>query len=158
MREVVLIVVLIAGFCSAGFVSEVMTGNVVADVGINIKWSCENAKTVFDDGFLGLEIPEKAPFTSEVFNVYVDDEFFSSFVLEEKKVSGMSCLESDEATYRVYVSSGVLEEAAIEGLDFVEFYNEKKSEGEIKIKGVGFGKKFKMGFVNFGLRVAGWFS
>jgi len=42
--------------------------------------------------------------------------------------------------------------------DVIGFYNEKRESGELEIEAVGFAKKLKLGFINFGLKIVGWFS
>lgn len=154
--------VLCIGVVSAGFFDDVfLTGHVVngeVDMKLSIEdIECEDAKVVFDDKYLNYEIPGGIPFSDDVFDVYIDDEFFVSFELVDKKISGMSCDVSEDVSYNVYVSLDLIEQ--VDGVeDYVEFYNEKKKNGELVIDAVGFGKSVKLGFINFGLWVAGWFS
>ena len=152
--------VLCTGFVSAGFFDDIfgkITGNVILGEDYNIE--CEEAKTIFDEKYLNYEIPGGIPFSDDVFDVYVDDDFFASFELREKKVLGVSCESSDDVSYNVYVDSDLIDEVSDDlGVKVVDFYNEKKKSGELKIEAVGFGKKLKLGFINFGLRIIGWFS
>lgn len=148
------------GLVSAGFVDDVfagVTGNVVLG-GEEIE--CYNAKSVFQENYSDYEIPEGIPFSDDVFDVYVDEDFFVSLELVDKKLVAIECDVSDEVSYSVYVRSSLIDSITSGELDedVVGFYNDKKKSGEIKIEAAGFGKRLKLGFINFGLKIAGWFS
>jgi hypothetical protein len=160
----VLIVVLCIGFVSAGFFDDVfggMTDNVVAGEEVIFSdFDCDAAKVAFDDEYIDYEIPQAIPFSDDVFNVYIDDEFFASFDLVDKKMTEIRCEVSEDVSYSIYVSSDLIEEIGSgfpeEGI--VDFYNEKKGTEDLEIVASGFVKKLKLGLINFGLRIAGWFS
>lgn len=163
----VLILVFCVGIVSAGFFEDVfggMTGRVVdgkLSVVVGVEGNeCDKAKFIFDEQYSGYAVPEAIPFSDDIFDVYVDDVFFAGFDLFDKKVSGMRCEASEDVSYNIFVTSGLLMEISESGsdLDFVEFYNQKRDSEELRIEAVGIGKKMKLGFINFGLWVAGWFS
>lgn len=110
--------------------------------------TCEGIKSS-DNSLVGKSIPDAAPFTDEVFNVYVADENFGSINLTNKTVTGFGCSESSEATYNAYIEdSSVLED--FQGADnYLDVYNEKRKSGEIEIEGTSFGRDLKMKIVNF---------
>lgn len=162
--------VLCMSFASAGFFGDIfqkITGNVVEEAEVNSPEvenfemiSCEQAKESFNKDFANYEVPRAVPFKNDIFNVYVDDEFFVSAELVDKKIGELSCEFSDEATYNVYLSSNLIAEIneGKEEINFIKYYNEKRKNGELEIKAVGIGRKIKMGFINFGLKIASWFS
>ena len=162
--------VLCISFVSAGFFGDIfqkITGNVVEEMGANSlevetfeMISCEQAKEGFNKDFANYEVPKAVPFKNDVFNVYVDDEFFVSAELVDKKIGELSCEFSNEATYNIYISSGLVAEigGSNEKINPIDFYNQKRKSGELEIKAVGFVRKIKMGFINFGLKIASWFN
>ncbi len=152
---------------SAGFFDDIfggITGHVInekAEVTVDISnVECKKVKDVFEEKYLDYSIPEAVPFSDEVFNIYIDEVFFVGFELVEKKITEVRCEVLDDVSYNIYVTSDLIEELASEemGDDVVGIYNEKKKSGELRIEAVGFGKKFKLGLINFGLKIAGWFS
>ena len=162
--------VLCISFVSAGFFSDIfqkITGNVidgVDDDSFNSESlemiSCEQAKDVFSRDSENFTIPSGVPFKNEVFNVYIDDEFFLSTELVDKEISEIVCESSEEVTYNVYVKSKLILDVMgnEEEINPIDFYNQKRKSGELEIKAVGFMRKIKMGFINFGLKIASWFS
>lgn len=139
----VLFLVLCVGFVSAGF---------------DLSGSCESVVSGFDNMESDFVIPNGVPFSDDVFDVYLDDGFFVSFKLVDKKLDGAGCEMSEEVSYMIYVNSSLLDELKDFDGDFVDFYNEKTASDELRIEAVGFGKSVKLGFIKFGLWVAGWFS
>ncbi len=135
-----------------GFVSSGLFGD-----DFDVDSSCEEVVSGFGEGS-DFVIPDGIPFSDDVFDVYLDDEFFASFELKEKKLESVQCEAREDVSYDVFISSSLLSE--LEGFDgdVVDFYNEKKASGDLKIDAVGFGKSVKLGLINFGLWVAGWFS
>ena len=157
-------------FVSAGLFDDVfhgITGNVISEVKEgsfgekelgNI--SCEQVKEVFSRDFPDYEIPKAIPFKNEIFDVYIDDEFFVSAELVDKRISQIVCEPSDEVTYNVYIKSKLILDAMgnKEEIKPIDFYNENRKNGQLKIKPVGIIRKIKMGLINFGLKIASWFS
>ncbi len=163
--------VLCIGFVSAGFsndISQKITGNVVSEIDDDFSdmenlgiISCEQIiDSGLDDDFVDYEIPDAVPFKNEVFNIYIDDEFFLSAELVDKKISGIVCESSKEVTYKIYISSSLIAEISgdNEEINPIDFYNQKRKSGELEIKAVGFVRKINMGFINFGLKIASWFN
>ena len=157
-------------FVSAGFFGDIfqkITGNVVGeteDVSLSAEefamLSCEQFKEIFGRDFESYEIPKWVPFKNDIFDVYIDDEFFLSVELIDKKVGEVSCEVPNDTTYNVYLSSGLMAEISEdnEEVNPIDFYNQKRKSGELEIKAIGFVRKIKMGFINFGLKIASWFS
>lgn len=148
------------GLVSAGFSSDVsgsITGNVILG-GKNV--TCEGVRNVFEENHTSYVIPEKVPFSNDVFAVYVNQEFFGLFDLVNKKITKVSCNLDEEVSYNIYITTDLLNSLSSGDLgeDVVGFYNEKKNSGELKIEGVGIGKKIKLSFINFGLKIFGWFN
>lgn len=160
----VVLFIFLVGFVSAGFFDDIfggITGNVVLEEEdfLYENFTCEDSKEVFDNEYINYEIPGAIPFSDDVFDVYVDDKFILSFELVDKKITSLECEVSDEVSYRVYISSDLIDEVILDAPDdVVGFYNEKRESGELEIKAVGFFNKLKIGFINFGLKIAGWFS
>lgn len=127
---------------------------------VSFEGSCSEIKTAFGEGGLDFQIPGGVPFSDDVFSVYIDEEFLVSFELVDKKLEGVECEASGDVSYNVFVSGKLLDELRDGSSDvsFVDFYNEKKASGDLKIEAVGIGKKLKLGFINFGLKIFGWFS
>jgi len=127
--------------------------------GFDLSGSCDGIVSVFENAESDFVIPDGIPFGDDVFDVYVGDEFVVSFELKEKKLSGVGCEVSEDVGYNVYISEklvGDINEGKL--VMSVDLYNELKDSGDLKIDAVGFGNSVKLGFVNFGLWVAGWFS
>jgi|GEM_PF-1242162 hypothetical protein len=158
----ILLLVLCIGFVSAGFFNDVfggITGNVVLGED-GVDYDCGEVRIGFNKDYLNYSIPEKVPFDNELFAVYVDDEFFATFELVEKDITEMTCEIFGEVTYNIYITSELVDElqSGDLGEDAIGFYNEKKKSGELRIDAVGFMKRLKLGFINFGLKIFGWFN
>jgi hypothetical protein len=122
--------------------------------------SCEMVLLFVGDDYSNISINDKIPFDDDIFDVYVDGDFMVSIELKEKEISNMACEVSDFSTYDVYLDKSVVE-AFIDdeiGEDVIGFYNENRKDGDIEIEGKTFFRKAKIGVINFGLRVAGWFG
>ena len=121
---------------------------------------CEQVKEIFDKDFINYEIPRATPFKSEVFNMHIDKEFFVSVELIDKKITGITCDESSQPTYNIYVTNSLVGEV-VEGFsedNLIDYYNQKRKSGELEIEPIGIARKLKMGFINLGLKIASWFS
>jgi hypothetical protein len=140
----VLIIVACVGFVSADF----------------FEGSCSEIKSVFEKEGSDFQIPNGVPFSDDIFAVYIEEDFLVSFELVDKKLESIGCDVSEDVSYNIFVSGELMEELkeSSEDRDVVDFYNEKRASGDLKIKAVGFGNKLKLGFINFGLKIAGWFS
>ena len=138
------------GLVSAGFFDSIDNG---------VDASCSDLLDILGDEYLGYSIPDNVPFSNEVLNFYVDEEFFVSMVLINKQVESVSCDLIEDFGYSVFVSRGLfLEVENLSGSDFVDFYNEKRDSGELRVEAAGFGGKVKLGLIDLGLKIAGWFS
>jgi len=147
MRYVLLVLVLCFGFASAGLLGS----------DLNLDNSCGEIVSSFEGG-MDFVIPDGVPFSDDVFDVYIDDEFFVSFELVDKKLDSVGCEMRDDVGYRVYVSEGLLSELESFNGEFLDFYNEKRASGDLRIDSIGVGNSLKMGFIKFGLWVAGFFG
>jgi hypothetical protein len=144
--SVLFLIVVCVGFVSAGSFS--------------VDSNCSDIKAIFDKEDFDFQFPDAFPFGDDVFDVYLDDGFLVSFELVSDEISGVGCEVSESVNYNVFVTSGFVEKIESSSLDsgFIDFYNDNKASGDLKIEAVGIGKKLKLGFINFGLKVAGWFS
>jgi hypothetical protein len=115
--------------------------------------SCEDL--VVED--VDFEVPSGVPFSDEVLNFYIDDEFFGAVVLEDRKIVSVGCDVLEDFDYEVFVSGGLVDEVLNLSDGYVDFYNKKRANEELRIVASGFGGKLKMGFVNFGMRVGSHF-
>jgi hypothetical protein len=157
-------------FVSAGPFGDVfqkITGNVIAETNIEDLEkdqldliTCEQVKEIFEKDFEGFEIPKAVPFKTETFNIFIDEEFFISMELDEKKVGSISCEVSEKPTYNIYVKSELILDTIgnKEEINPLDYYNENRKNGNLDIKPIGFGRKLKMGFINLGLKIASWFN
>lgn len=108
---------------------------------------------------IGYELPKQIPLKEDIFNLYVSENPIAFIEINaEKKVSNFGCgIVHEKPTFNVYIKSLEIINEVNEETNFLEFYKEKKKSGDIKIDGVGFGKKIKLFFLNIGVGVAGWF-
>lgn len=122
--------------------------------------SCNFLKSAFEQGNASFEIPREIPFTNDIFTVFVDDEFMISIEIEEKKIENIYCEVHDGTTYKIYLTSDLLTEAISDykNINLIDFYLERKKSGDLIIKPIGITRKFKMFFINIGLRFASLFS
>ncbi len=119
---------------------------------------CTQIKTMISDDIVGIKLPDQVPFTDEILNLHLDDKLIASILLVNKTVSDISCDINRTGTYNVYVASSLFEESYDGEINPINFYNEKKASGQIKIVGIGVSRKVKLGFINIGLKIAGWFG
>lgn len=103
---------------------------------------------------IGKTLPDKAPFSDEIINIYIENETFGNIVLENKTLKSFSCIENQSATYKIYIKNTSVINDFMNSDDFMGTYKNKTSSGEIEVKGVGLGKKIKLGFVKFFLNFA----
>ncbi|MBT6690000.1 hypothetical protein HN903_04495 [archaeon] len=144
MRYILFVLVLCLGFVSAGF---------------ELGGSCDEIVSAFEDMDEEFVIPSGIPFGDDILDIYVDEGFVVSFELVEKKLTGVSCEVSEDVDYNVYISEELAGDISEGNLVMsVDLYNEMKDSGDLEIDAVGFGKSVKLGLVNFGLWVAGWFA
>jgi len=140
----VLCLVLCFGFVSAGF---------------DLSGSCGEISSAFENMENEFVIPNGIPFGDDVLDVYVGEDFVVSFELVEKKLSGVSCEASEDVGYNVYISEKLVGDISEGKLEMsIGLYNELMDSGDLRIDAVGFGNSVKLGFINFGLWVASWFS
>ncbi len=126
-------------------------------LGVNIgDLSCN--QIAFLVSHLNATIPSFVPYTNEVFNFYIGEEFFAEIVLEEKQVKEAFCEVNEERTYDVYIKDIQTIKDISDSENPLDEYHSKKSAGEIQIKGATFGKSVKQFFVNIGLKIVGWFN
>ena len=121
--------------------------------------SCNFAKEAFEQGAINVEIPDQVPFKTDIFTIFVDDKFMISAEIEDRNLTGIYCEVPENTNYNIYISSSLLVEIVSKKGDVnpVDFYNEKRKSGELLIKPVGIKRKFKMFFLNLGMKIAGAF-
>ena len=103
-------------------------------------------------------LPSFIPYTNEIFNVYLEDNFLVGITLEEKKLTEIFCEEKEEKTYDIKIKNEQTIRDIVKSENQLDEFLNKKSSGEIEIKGATFGKNFKQFFVNMGLKIASWFN
>lgn len=123
---------------------------VVSAVDIN-DFSCKNVEN-YKDLAIGKTLPESAPFTNEILNIYISNESYGNLIIKNKTIYDFSCIENENATYKVYVKDISVIKDFSESDDFIGTYKNKTSVDEIEIKGIGLGKKIKLAFVKLFLK------
>ena len=122
--------------------------------------SCSLIKPIINSEISNFEIPEKIPFQNEVFNIYFDNNFLISLNLVDGKFGNITCEESEDVTYDIYIKKEliliIIEEK--DNINPLDFYHENRKNGNFDIKPIGFKNKIKFGFINFGLKIASWFD
>jgi hypothetical protein len=136
MRGKNFIVLFAVLFASLVFVSAVSYENI----------TCQNLESQKEMA-IGFKIPDKAPFTDEIINVYLNGSIFGNIVIENRTLKDFSCLEKEDATYKIFVKNRSVVSGFINSEDVLQTYKDKSDLGEVKIKGVGLVKKIKLGFV-----------
>lgn len=116
-------------------------------------FSCQNI-VQYKDMAIGQTLPDKAPFTDEIINIYLNEGAYGNLVIQNKTIANFSCEESEEPTYKIHVETTQTIEDFLNSNDTLETYKIKSDSGEIEIKGVGLGKKIKLAFVKFFLKFA----
>ncbi len=77
--------------------------------------------------------------------------------LNNSMIEEFDCIENENATYDILIESEATLFDIYESEALVDTLLEKISDGEIKIKGKSFTKKFKSTFVKIGLKIWSWF-
>ncbi len=113
--------------------------------------TCENALN-YKEQIVGNEIPSEAPFNDEIINVYISNETYGNLVIEESVIKDFSCVENEDASYEIRIKDLQTMKDFVESEDFIQTYKDMKKSGDLEIKGIGFGKKIKLAFVNFVLK------
>jgi hypothetical protein len=116
-------------------------------------FSCQNVEANKDMA-IGQNLPDKAPFTDEIINVYILEEIYGNLQIENKTIKDFSCIKHENATYEIHINNSLVIQDFFESEDIIQTYKEKSDSGEIQIKGIGFGKKVKFFFVKFFLKFA----
>ena len=142
-----------------GFFIGIMILGLVSSLGeINLeKVNCQMLKP-YESQVIGYKIPKQVPYGDETFNIYIEKEIFGSLVLKNWSVFGFSCSENFNRTYDIYIKDNSVFEKFENSKDILETINNELNNGDIEIKGVGFGKKLKFFFSKLGLRIWGWFN
>lgn len=122
----------------------------VGAVAVN-DFSCQNL-VQYKSLAIGQDLPDEAPFTDEIINIYLSEEIYGNLQIENKTVSGFDCTENENPSYNIYIESFDTVEDFISSDDFLTTYKEKSNSGEIVVKGVGLGKKIKLFFVKIFLK------
>lgn len=108
---------------------------------------------------IGFQLPKQVPLRNDIFNLYIAENPVAYIeISEDKKVKDFGCGEvSENPTFKVHISSIEIFNEIDEETNYFDFYKDKKKSEDIKIEGVGFGKKLKLFFLNIGIGIAGWF-
>jgi hypothetical protein len=114
-------------------------------------FSCQNI-VQYKDEAIGKPLPEKAPFTDEIINIYLSEETYGNLEIENKTIKDFLCNENENATYQIFVQNEKVVEDFLNSEDILETYQNKTDSGEIEIKGIGLGKKIKLFFVKIALK------
>lgn len=126
-----------------------------ADVHEDFSQFCQNVNlSMFED----FNVPSFVPYQDEIFNFYIIEENLSgSFEISKGKVTSLSCEENGNMTYNVYIDKFSTIEEISESENSFGTYNEKVASGQIEIKGATFGKRLKIAFTEFVLKIISWF-
>lgn len=111
-------------------------------------------------GVAGKELPSAVPFSNEIFNLYTGENssvILGSLKIENKKIKSLDCKENENVTMTIYIKDKKTINDILNSEDMLESYLDKKSSGELIIKGASFSKKTKLFFANIGARIASWF-
>ncbi len=111
----------------------------------------------YKDKIIGQVIPSQIPFNTEIFNIYIAEESYGFLELNNSMIEEFDCIENENATYDILIESEATLFDIYESEALVDTLLEKISDGEIKIKGKSFTKKFKSTFVKIGLKIWSWF-
>lgn len=107
----------------------------------------------------GMEIPSYVPYSNEVFNIYTKDgQTVGSVVIEESVVTGISCEETEGATYNIYISGKSTIDDVINSSSKADVIDQKLDDDEIVIEGQTFTKRVKNFFTVLGIEMGSWFS
>lgn len=110
------------------------------------------------DGLIGFEMPSFVPYNTEVFHIYYQNDAPFGFVeLVNKKIVGAGCDIQGKPTFVVYVKDDETLLNIVNAENPLDAFNKARSDGDIVIKGVTFGKKVKGFFTNVLASVASWF-
>ncbi|HIG95087.1 MAG: hypothetical protein QT05_C0046G0003 [archaeon GW2011_AR13] len=124
----------------------------------SLKDLCSQSEKINNE-IANTELPSGVPYKNEIFNLYEGEEtYIASLVIKENKIESFGCEMNENPTYNIYIKDVQTLKEIIESNAPLKIFNEKKSNGDIQIKGVTAGKKFKQFWINFGLKIAGWFS
>ncbi len=107
--------------------------------------------------FIGQKIPPQIPYQNELFNVYLKEKSFGSFQIEEGFLVEFSCNLKENATYDIKLRDEKIFETIDENKSLLKNFEEKLRNGDIKIEGTSFWKKFKLFFSRIVLKILGWF-
>ena len=126
---------------------------------INHPDACNLIKSQVESELVGKVLPKEVPFSNEVFIVFIDTNLIASVKLENKEITSFDCSNESEPTFEIYLSSSIFSQEQVKLLNEnpIKFYLENKKVGNIEIKANGFMQGLKLGFMNFGIRIANLF-
>lgn len=130
--------IMIAGFVSAGI--------------------CEN---IVARGNLreGLFIPGWLPYKDDRFNMYtLNSTAIGHITFEKGVITSINCTTISNPTFNVYLKDDKTISDIYDSKSPAGAYEAKKRAGDIRIEGIGFTKKTKGAFTNFGIWVMSWFG
>ena len=113
---------------------------------------------MMDLASVGKVMPSFLPFKNEVFNVYdLDGNSVGHVSIEDGSITESNCDLSDDSTYSVFVRDDVVIDNIKNSEKPAKAYKEARKSGDIRVEGSGFGKRMKIGFINFFASIASWF-
>lgn len=121
--------------------------------------ACNLIKSQVESELVGKVLPKEVPFSNEVFIVFIDTNLIASVKLENKEITSFDCSNESKPTFEIYLSSSIFSQEQVKLLNEnpIKFYLENKKTGNIEIKANGFMQGLKLGFMNFGIRIANLF-
>lgn len=116
--------------------------------------SCSLIKNVFESEGFEIEIPEDVPIKDEVIVLFLDEAFLATVRIEDKKVSGLICMEPDESRFRVFVSSDLILKVVLnkDEINPTKFIKESLDDGSLKIEAKGIWNRLRLFVVKIGLK------
>ncbi len=129
----------------------------------NISFSqipCDVFSEIIGQSIIGTEIPDKLPFSNEILQLNIEENFIGNVIIVDNYIRNYSCKE-EKSTYNISVTENFI--SKISELDdsdiskVIHFYKSSKSSGDLKISANGFTKKVKLFFLNAIISVSSLF-
>ena len=121
--------------------------------------SAESACTDEFDQYKGTIKTKIIPYKNEqiMVNTFKGD-YLGTIKIQEREIKEIVCDEELETTFTATIKNVQTVKDITSADSALDEYFAKKKAKEIVIKGNAFGKKMKMGFSNFLMRIGSWFS
>ncbi|MBW2968164.1 hypothetical protein KY362_06780 [Candidatus Woesearchaeota archaeon] len=106
----------------------------------------------------GNQIGSRFTYSDETFNAYLADGTpVGHLVLRDKKVFQVGCEVQQTPTYNVYVKDLQTVRDVFNAADKIDMFDDKLSDGSIRIEGQRFTKKVKGGMTRAMVKIISWF-